>query len=160
MERIEEMSQAITRLTEENRASHLFFESRLKLLWENVNQRNERIGAAMRKFLEHAEETSRHLGLRDAASHLEDLLKVPVLAWNTESVPTKTIPPPTTSSIQLTTILPPFLPHSERVEYTSPTGTTTGLTVPEGYDGAPSSNKRSADAFPGESNKKRKIGEP
>jgi hypothetical protein len=61
---------------------------------DQINERDERIGVAMKKLLEHAEETSRNLGLREAAERLEDLLKVPVGSRDLQSVPknAKSIP--------------------------------------------------------------------
>lgn len=115
LEKIEEMSQAIARLTAENRSTRVWVESRMNHMWDQIDKRDLRIGVVMKKILEHAEETSQHLGLREAAERLEGLLKVPVRSWDAQSVPTKTTSlPPTKTPVapDLATPLPSttFLP--------------------------------------------------
>jgi len=92
LEKIEEMSQAIARLTAENRSIRQWVDGRIHVMWDQINRRDERIGIAMKKVLEHAEEMSRHLGLREAAEQLEGLLTVPVRSWDAQSLPTKPTP--------------------------------------------------------------------
>ena len=58
LERIEELSQAIARLTAENRSTREWFKTRLELLWESTSKWDEAIGEAMKGILEHAEEMS------------------------------------------------------------------------------------------------------
>ena len=77
LERIEELSQAIARLTAENRSTREWFMSRLQLLWENNTQRDGTTGEALESILEHAEEMSRHIGLREFGEKLAAFLKDP-----------------------------------------------------------------------------------
>jgi hypothetical protein len=98
LERIEELSQAIDRLTVENRSTREWFKTRLQLLWQSTSQRDEAIGEAMKRILEHAEEMSRHVALRETGEMLMALLKVPVDAHPpSPDLTSPTLPKPTSS---------------------------------------------------------------
>jgi hypothetical protein len=132
LERIEEMSQAIGRLTSENRSTREWFKAQLQLLWETTSRRDEVIVDAMKGILEQAEETSRRFDLRDTGDKLMAMLSVPPADHHRS--------PPS---------LAPPIPSSS-------TPTATAPDVPDGE----SSNKRVADDEPIEpDNKRRKLHE-
>lgn len=139
LEKIEELSQAIARLTAENRSTREWFMTRFQLLWESASKRDEAIGESMKSFLGHAEEMSRQIGLRETGEKLEALLKVPT---PTPAIPVSTLPTVPT--------LP--LPASRAA---TPKTALTPMTTPTGEP----SSKRSADEDLGESKKRRKVGE-
>ncbi|KAF8816190.1 hypothetical protein BYT27DRAFT_7248499 [Phlegmacium glaucopus] len=58
LEKIEELSQAIARLTEENKSTRAWFESQLKLLWDHTSKHNKTVRAGMRKVREQAGDMS------------------------------------------------------------------------------------------------------
>lgn len=139
LERIEELSQAIARLTAENRSTREWFKTRLQLLWESTSKRDEAIGESMKSILEHAEEMSRHIGLRDTGEKLEALLK-----------------DPRTFTLIATPTLPLTLPADPTPTLAATPKATPTPTTPTDKP----SSKRPADESPGESNKRRKVGEP
>jgi hypothetical protein len=142
LERIEELSQAIDRLTAENRSTREWFKTRLQLLWESTSRRDEAIGKAMKGILEHADEMSRQVGLREIGTKLEALLKVPADANPCQTlIPLIPLADPSTTR--------PTLPK------TTPKPTTpTAAHVPE----VEQSNKRPAEEEVNEGTKRRKLG--
>jgi hypothetical protein len=141
LEKIEEQSQAIARLTAENRSTREWFKTRLELLYESTSKRDEAIAESMKGILEHVEEMSRHIGLRQAGEKLEALLNAPTLA----------VPIPTLSS------LPNIRAATPKTTSTPKTPTQTA----EPSDTAQPSNKRTADEIHDSSEtKRRKVGEP
>jgi septation ring formation regulator EzrA len=132
LEKIEELSQAIDRLAAENRSTREWFMSRIELLWESTSKRDEIIGESMKHILEHAQEMSRHIGLRETGEKLEALFKVPLAVTSSSALPVAT-PKATTPTPTLRA---------------TPKSTT------------PPSGKRPAEEeIPGES-KRRRVGEP
>lgn len=75
LEKIEDMYQAIDRLTAENRSTRVWFKDRLQSLWETTSRRDEVIARAMKGVLDQAEEMSRRIDLRDTGHKLEAMLK-------------------------------------------------------------------------------------
>ena len=153
LEKIEELSQAIARLTAENRSTRGWFKTRLQLLWESISDRDDAIAESMKGLLEHAEEMSRHIGLRETGDKLDALLKVP-------------LPPPTST---LDTF---FGPRSTQKK--PPVLIPTPLAGPSTFNQSPAATpntstrketplttaeKRQGDEIFGEK-KRRKIGEP
>lgn len=137
LEKIDEQSQAIARLTAENRTTREWFKSRLELLWETSKKRDETIAAAMESIFEYSYEMSRHLALREAGEKLEVLL--------TGTIPTQPIP----TTVDATTS--PAVPKS-------PTPPLMMTSLPEFPDDLPS-NKRPGDDDLTENKKRRKIGD-
>jgi hypothetical protein len=78
LERIEDLSQDIARLTAENRSTREWFMSRIQLLWESTGQRDATIAESLKSILEHGVEMSRHFGLREFGEKLRALLKDPL----------------------------------------------------------------------------------
>lgn len=135
LEKIEEQSQAIGRLTLENRTTREWFKSRLELLCESASKRDEVVGAAMKSILEQLEETSRHVGLRVIGEKMEALLnKAPVVNMLIPNQLPKATP----------ATLPDIIPEE---------------TLPNFPDEEPS-NKRPAEGPLGENSKRRKVGDP
>jgi hypothetical protein len=175
LEKIEELSQAIDRITAENRSTREWFGTRLRLLWEHNAKRDEKIGVAMHGILQHAKETAQHLGLREAGERVEALLSSPARVWDAEpvpnivtSTPTPTPTPlPFTTSLPTATSTPPFPPT-----FTDDTADATGTGDPDfpmfpNADGegvgtavAPQPNKRPAPGLVAEGSKRRKVGVP
>jgi hypothetical protein len=139
LEKIEDLSQAIDRLTAENRSTREWFKTRLQLLWESTSRRDEAIGKAMKGILDHAEEMSRHVGLREIGTKLEALLKVPA-----DANPCQTLIPPI--PLTETSTLPKTTPK--------PTTPTAAHVFPE----VEQSKKREAEEELYEGNKRRKVG--
>ena len=141
LEKIEEQSQAIVRLTAENRSTREWFKTRLELLWESSSNRDEAIAESMKAILTHAEEMSLHVGLRQAGEKLEALLK----DSSRPAVPTST---------------PPAVPGTLAEGHAATPKTTTPKTTPT--RAADSSSKRPADetSDSGSKPKRRKVGEP
>ncbi|KAF8799291.1 hypothetical protein BYT27DRAFT_7217923 [Phlegmacium glaucopus] len=167
-EKIEQLSQTVARLTQENRTTWEWFDTHLKLLWETTNTRDENIGAAMRAIFEQVEETSRHVALRETREKLNALLKVvrlphkdsiakpstPTPAFQTPASPTPAslIPRPTTPKL-----LPPLELSSPRADSTRIPMFPQDADIIE-VDESPKSNKRSGSIVtPGES-KRHKVG--
>jgi hypothetical protein len=75
--KIEELSQAIARLTAEGRSTRELFISMLQSVWESISQRGARTSDALENILQHAVEMSRHDDLRGFAEKLEALVRVP-----------------------------------------------------------------------------------
>lgn len=96
----------------------------------------------MKSLLEHAEEMSRHIDLRDFGENL-GLLKVPN---STSAVPIPLVPIPT---LPVQSTLPATRAATPK---TTPTPTITQTAEPP--------SKRPADEIIGDSKKRRKVGEP
>jgi len=169
LEKIEELSQAIDRITAENRSTREWFGTRLRLLWEHNAKRDEKIGVAMHGILQHAKETAQHLGLREA------LLSSPARVWDAEPVPNNvtSTPTPTPTPLPLTTSLPtatstPPFPSNFTDNTADPTGTgDPDFPMFPNADGegvgtavAPQPNKRPAPGLVAEGSKRRKVGAP
>ncbi|KAF8798750.1 hypothetical protein BYT27DRAFT_7264614 [Phlegmacium glaucopus] len=141
-EKIKELSQTVARLTQENRTTREWFDTRVRLLWENVNRWDEKIGAA-------------------AGDKLDALLKVPVGLPYEESIPKPSTPTPTPTPASPTpqpttsALLPPL-------ELSTPRADSTPINMfpmDSDMDESPKSNKRSASSVtPGQS-KHHKLGE-
>ncbi|KAF8814961.1 hypothetical protein BYT27DRAFT_7219071 [Phlegmacium glaucopus] len=167
-EKIEELSQTVARLTQENRTTREWFDNRLKLLWETTNTWDENIGAAMRAIFEQVEETSQHVALHETGEKLDALLKVvglphedsiakpsaptPAFPIPGSPTPASPIPRPTTPKL-----LPPLELSSPRADSTRIPMFPQDADIIE-VDESPKSNKRSGSIVtPGES-KRHKVG--
>ncbi|KAF8809992.1 hypothetical protein BYT27DRAFT_7092814 [Phlegmacium glaucopus] len=128
LEKIEELSQAITRLTAENKSTRAWFESQLKLLWDHANKHDETVRACMRKVGEQAGEMSQQVDKPAAISSM----------------------PATTPTPQMPVIASPVR--------TAIAGATDIPMGEEGTVGTPKFKKRSAQDSAPDSKKHRKLG--
>ena len=95
LEKMEELAQALDRLTTENRSTREWFKTRLQLLWESCSRQDQAIAESMNVNLKQAEEMCLHIGLRNAGEKLEALLKVPADTSTSSTLPVPTSTTPT-----------------------------------------------------------------
>jgi hypothetical protein len=129
LEKMEELAQALDRLTTENRSTREWFKTRLQLLWESCTRQDQAIAESMNGILKQSEEMCLHIGLRNAGEKLEALLKVPADASTSSTLP-----------------------------FTVPTSSTTAeadFAMPD----PPNKRPAPADEVPLVDNKRRKVGE-
>jgi hypothetical protein len=166
---MEELSQAIERLSSENRSTREWFQTRLKLLWESASNRDEAIVAAMKNILENAIGMTQNFALREVGEKIEALLEDHPITSSAEIPPTPTPLPaarsPSKPPLDAPTPIPvpaptpttiPAFPDDETSNMRPAASPTT--TIPAFPDGE-TSNKRPAVGQLGESKKRRKVGE-
>jgi hypothetical protein len=137
LEKIEELSQAVARLTAENKSTRVWLESQLKLLWDHTSRNDEMVGAA-RKVGDQAVATSSMPTTPQAVA--------------TSSMPT-TLPATTPTPLQMREVIEIGSPVA------SPIADTTDVIIVERSIGTPKFKKRPAsESGPGDSKKRRKLG--
>jgi hypothetical protein len=149
LEKIEELSQAVARLTAENKSTRVWLESQLKLLWDHTSRNDEMVGAA-RKVGDQAVATSSMPTTLQAVA--TSSMPTTPQAVATSSMPT-TLPATTPTPLQMREVIEIGSPVA------SPIADTTDVIIVERSIGTPKFKKRPAsESGPGDSKKRRKLG--